>query len=258
VAPDQHFFVDQPQAERPEDRSITEFRFPALRDSVDHWRIPMDRSIAILAALSLFTVLTLSSSAAADIYRWDDEKGSRHLVNDINDVPPEYREAAFADQAERRATNGRVNIVDDSDAAKASPGPSRAEVPAAAQAPSQPAANPMPGGQSEMWWRQTALQLERNVSSAKSALSKGQTSHDEDDSVTVGGRGRRGPGTGPSPGGRRHPRGRAGSGSDDYTDYSRETDLDSLEVAVEDAERAYADFHDEARRADVPAGWLRR
>lgn len=210
----------------------------------------MGRSNVILAVISLLTVFFLSAGASANIYRWDDENGNRHLVNDINEVPAQYREAALADYAERTATNDRVNYVD-------TPDHDPTGMPAAAQTSPQPSANPMPGGQSEMWWRQNAMQLERNLNAAKSALAKAQTSHEEDDGVTVVGRGRRGGAAGH--GGGRHPRRRiGGDSSSDYTEYSYETDLDQLEVEVEDAERAYQDFHDQARRASVPMGWLRR
>ena len=101
------------------------------------------------------------------------------------------------------------------------------------------------------------MQLERNLRSAKSALAKAQSRHDDDDGVTVVGRGRRGGAAGP--GGRRRPGRRSGGdSSSDYTEYSQETDLDQLEVEVEDAERSYQDFYDQARRAGVPMGWLRR
>jgi hypothetical protein len=215
----------------------------------------MDRSKTVLALFSLLALFIMSTSATADIYRWDDENGSRHLVNDINEVPAKYREAALADYAKRTATNNRVNVIGDSGDSDAKGASAPQGAPAAAQASPQPMANPMPGGQSEMWWRQNAMQLERNVRAAKSALEKAQTRHDDDDDgVTVVGRGRRG-GVGRGPG--RHPGRRGGSDSSDYTEYSRETDLDELEVAVDDAERAYQDFHDQARRADVPMGWLR-
>lgn len=226
----------------------------------------MDRSIIALAACSILAALVMSSTAAAEIYRWDDEKGVRHLVNDINDVPARYREVALSDDAARRATNNQVNIMDSprrADTAGAAEGAASRGVPAAASAAPRPATNSMPGGQSEMWWRQTALQLQRNVTSARNALSAAQD-RDDDDSVTISGRGRRDRGSARSGGGRaraggRHPRGRiGGSGSSDYTEYSYERDLDELEVAVADAERAYQDFHNQARRAEVPPGWLRR
>jgi hypothetical protein len=223
----------------------------------------MDRSIAIFAALSLFTALILAASTAtAEIYRWDDENGDRHLVGDINEVPEHFREAALADNAQRNSKNHQINIID----AKKAPSDTgqRQRGPAAASAsPPQQAANPMPGGQPEMWWRQTALQLERNISAAKSALSRAQAAQEDDDNVTISGRGARArSGNTAGRGSRgRAPRGRAGSNnssSSDYTEYSEQQDVDQLEVAVEDAEREYDDFHDQARRAEVPNGWLRR
>ncbi len=217
----------------------------------------MGRSNVVLAVILLLTVFFLSVGASANIYRWDDENGHRHLVNDIYDVPAQFREAALADYAERTATNDRVNFVDAPDHGATGASPNRTGMPAAAQNSFRPTANPMPGGQSEMWWRQNAMQLERNIRSAKSALAKAQSRHDDDDGITVVGRGRRGGAA--DRGGRRHPGRRiGGNSSSDYTEYSQETDLDQLEVEVEDAERSYQDFRDQARRAEVPMGWLRR
>jgi len=219
----------------------------------------MDRSIVAFAACSFFAVLVMSSSAAAEIYRWDDEDGNRHLTNDLNEVPAQYRDQALADDAGRKATNSRINIIDAEPAAGNSGGaegiaPRGAPAPAAA-AVQQQNANPMPGGQSEMWWRQTALQLQRNVAAAQNALDNAQDRRGDDDSVSINRR--RGSGRGRGPG-RRGRVGGGGSDSSDYTEYSYERDLDELEVAVADAERAYQDFHDQARRAEVPKGWLRR
>jgi hypothetical protein len=105
-------------------------------------------------------------------------------------------------------------------------------------------------------WRRTSLKLDRNLDAAKSALEHAQDTHDEDDGVTVVGRGRRAGATGP--GARRMRRGIGNDDSSDYTDYSHEKDLDELEVTVEDAQQAIADLHDQARRSGVPQGWLRR
>jgi hypothetical protein len=220
----------------------------------------MDRFHACFAASCLVAIFLWSTHAAADIYRWDDENGARQATNHLEDVPKKYREAAIADLERRKATNNRINIIEP-DAKGTASTPRNAGAPAAAPAsPQRPSANPMPGGQSEMWWRQTALQLERNVNAAKSALSKAQSSHKEDAGVTIVGRGRGGRGPGAGGPGRPGARARLGNNdsSSDYTEYSHERDLDELEVAVEDAERAYNDFHDQARRADVPNGWLRR
>jgi hypothetical protein len=234
-----------------------------LHDSFHFRRDPMDRSIVALAACSFVAVLVMSSPAAAEIFRWDDEDGNRHLTNDINQVPAQYRDQALADDAGRKATNARINMIDAPPSAGDSGGADGTAprgVPAAASTSPQQNANPMPGGQSEMWWRQTSLQLQRNVAAAKNALAAAEDRGDDSNSVTVGRR-RGSAGRGGSPsraGGRRH-RGRTGgSDSGDYTEYSYERDLDELEVAVGDAERAYRDFHDQARRAEVPHGWLRR
>jgi len=218
----------------------------------------MHRSNFFLAALALSAAVLMSSAATADIYRWDDESGNRHLVNDINEVPAEYREAAIADYEKRTAKHGAgVNVIGDPGHSSAKSAPPRSAAPPAAQGAAQAAPNPMPGGQPEMWWRQNAMKLDRNLRAAESALEKARASED-DDSVTIG-RGRRGARAGT--GGRGHGRHRAprvaGDGSNDYTEYSAESDINAFEVSVEDAERAKEDFHNQARRAGVPQGWLR-
>jgi len=58
----------------------------------------LGRTAALLAALQFLT----ARAAAAEVYRWTDEKGSTHFTEDLSLVPARHREAARAAAREER------------------------------------------------------------------------------------------------------------------------------------------------------------
>ncbi len=87
----------------------------------------------IRIGLALITaMLAMPLIAEAELYRYDDENGSRHVANSLNDVPEQYREAAIADLKARSGEGGNMNIVGGLD--KMPPAPPT-EVPSESTAP---------------------------------------------------------------------------------------------------------------------------
>jgi hypothetical protein len=88
-----------------------------------------------IAALSI-CITGFSSVASAELYRYDDENGERHIANSLNDVPEQFRDAAIADVKARTDQGGNVNMVDGLDDEKPAPiAPTPVETEAA---PAQP------------------------------------------------------------------------------------------------------------------------
>jgi hypothetical protein len=62
-----------------------------------------------IAGIWLFATCWAVSVASAQIYRWVDEKDEMHVVSELHDVPPQYREAAIANAKRGRGT---LNIIE--------------------------------------------------------------------------------------------------------------------------------------------------
>jgi hypothetical protein len=195
-----------------------------------------------LAALGL-----AASVASAEIYRWTDESGNRHLTNELSEVPPQFRDAAIADL---NREGGSLNVIGDGGSTSTAAAQPQAAAPAAGA--EQESA---PGGHDESWWRSQAMELERNAEAAQEQYEA--AAEQAEDEVTVGripGSGVRGPDNSRRRVHRnRAPRVAALSDDDGY----EEPSVDALEQRMNQSQRELEDFHDQARRAGVPPGWLR-
>jgi type IV secretory pathway VirB10-like protein len=105
----------------------------------------MYRPILGAAGIWLFAACWAASAASAEIYRWVDEKGEMHIVSELHQVPPQYREAAIADTKRGRGT---LNIIEGPGAEP--PPPAMIAAPENPETPEPAAAStPQPGEPAE-------------------------------------------------------------------------------------------------------------
>jgi hypothetical protein len=201
-----------------------------------------------VSCASLFFAL----GATAEVYRYADEQGKMHIVDRLDKVPAQYREAADRDARER--SGGSINIVGESSEA-----PSMPAAPERTQAASPESGSI--GGHDQSWWRSQARQMQENVVELNNQLEgvrEDEANWSDQIYARPNARGPRAsaggkPGAGPGHNRARARRAAALSGDDD-TD---EPSVEELETAVAEAERKLERLHDDARRAGVPPGWLR-
>jgi hypothetical protein len=200
------------------------------------------------AICALVATCFVASTASAEIYRWVDESGHRHLTNELYEVPAQYREAALADL---QREGGSLNVIHEGSAAPAKSARSGASSP--------PAAAPAGGaetfeGHDEGWWRSQAMGLERSAEVSRADYEAAV--EQADDEVEVG----RIPGTGTRNAvnsRRRIHRNRAPRLAAMDSEDSDDLTLEELERRADASDRELEDFHEQARRAGVPPGWLR-
>jgi hypothetical protein len=205
--------------------------------------------------MAVSSLLMWASTASAEIYRYADEKGEMHAVSDLSLVPQQYRDAAIADAQQR--SGGSLNIEGgEGSEAPAAKAPAAAVPQAAAPEPALSPDSAGIGGHDRLWWQTQALERQKKVDSLKSQLELAQTNESEyaNQIYRKPGAARAGK-PGAHPGRRRHPAARAAALDDDDETYI--PSIEELERSVAEAERDLEGFHDQARTAGVPPGWLR-
>ena len=111
--------------------------------------------VLAMVALALFPIKTVQ----ADIYRWTDKNGQRHLTNDLGEIPFPYRKQAIEDLEERRATpEGSLSFIQDTPVDESVSSPDENEIPT----------DERPGMNSEAYWK-------NRVGETKAKLLKAQT-----------------------------------------------------------------------------------
>jgi hypothetical protein len=209
----------------------------------------MSSTNRMLAAAVASLAVTMASTAWSEIYRYVDAQGEMHVVSDLSMIPEQYRDQALESAAER--SGGSVSVIEKTDAEDpAAPAPALT-TPQTSSGTSQTA---QIGGHDQFWWRSQAQERESKIADLKGQLEAAQA-EEEDYSDQIYSRPGNGRGGAASPGHHRG-RGRAAALSGAYDDTDEPT-AEELEQMVEGAERNLSQFHDQARRAGVPPGWLR-
>jgi hypothetical protein len=206
----------------------------------------------VLAAIVFSAAVSLSSTSSAEIYRYVDSEGELNVVSDLSMIPVQYRDAAIAEEKSR--SGGSLNIVEglddaelDAPAAPSAQGQSAFPGAATTSTPSQIA------GHDQLWWQNGARDRQKKVADLEGQLETAKA--DEDDWSNQiyrrpGGRG--------SHAGKRHGEHHTGAAlalSDDDDTY--EPTAEELEAMLNEAEQDLGNFHEQARQAGVPPGWLR-
>lgn len=191
-----------------------------------------------LATVALGAAMTLPLAADAEIFRYDDENGNRHLVNSINDVPEEYRKQALSD-FEGRKGGGEANLVEGMDT----------EIPAAASNVA-PAASSDPshiGGYDRYWWQAQMEKKQERVDDLQGQLDKKNAGRQKtSDSIT----GNSGPAREKDDTATGRQWGGAGLRDNNMT-------VDKIEGLLAEAHTDLDKFKKRARQEGVPPGWLR-
>ena len=74
----------------------------------------MKKEFLVLVVIFLFSIGPTIHTIHSEIYRWTDQEGQRHLTNDLNEIPPSYREKAIKDLEQRKANpQGEMSIIKD-------------------------------------------------------------------------------------------------------------------------------------------------
>lgn len=205
----------------------------------------MARFIQLLAIGALAAGLAIGSTAQAEIYRYTDEQGKVHAVGSLDMVPEAYRQAAI-DDADARKGGGSVNVIEE-------PSTVSPQTPAAPRGAAAPGTMDEPstiGGHDQQWWRSQARERREKLEELKQQH-EASVAEDEDWSSRIYGTG--GSGKGP----RRHHRNRGKAAVLSAASDDDEPSTEELEQEVARAEADLEQFHDDARRAGVPPGWLR-
>jgi hypothetical protein len=174
--------------------------------------------------------------AAAELYRYDDENGKRHIANNLNDVPPQFREAAIAD-LKARGDGETLSILEGTDAKVPTP-------PATAPNATNGSETGLIGGHDQDWWQAQMLERQAQVDDLQGqvdALKEGPTKF----SAEIAGKPR------PEGGPERE------MAQDDKFATQDGPSLGKLESQLAEAESALEQFKEQARQMSVPPGWLR-
>ncbi len=186
-------------------------------------------------------MLGMPMIASAELYRYDDENGKRHVANDINDVPVQFREAALADLKARG--NGDTLTITDGDDSKL-PSKATPSAPAATTLTEDPARI---GGYDRYWWKEQMEKKQGRVDEVQQALDIKKSGRQKvSDDIS----GKAGPGGPKVDDSDSRGFGRAGLRDEDMT-------VDKLEVLLAEAEGDLDEFKQRARQENVPPGWLR-
>jgi len=214
----------------------------------------MSRLQSLLASIVVGAAFVFASAATAEIYRYVDADGEMNVVNDIERVPAEYREAALADAAER--SGGSMNVVSGSEGGM--PAGAAAPAPDAPDASGATAQSITIGGHDELWWKQESRKRADHISALEVdllAASGDEVNLSEQLYSQPGHDG--GPGPDKAPGNDRgNDRGKAAvlsAANDDEADLT----VDQIRGLLEQANSDYEQFQADARHAGVPPGWLR-
>jgi hypothetical protein len=183
-------------------------------------------------------MLGMPMLATAELYRYDDENGKRHVANDLNDVPVQFREAAIAD-LKARGNGDTLNIIEGDD----SKAPSKA-TPSAPSSLSDPA---LIGGYDRYWWKSQMQEKQGRVDELQKQLEIKKDGRQEFSDEITGNAGPDAPKVDDSDG---RSFGRAGLRDDDMT-------VGKLEELLAEAEKDLDEFKERARQTSVPPGWLR-
>ncbi len=185
-------------------------------------RTPRILCLAALAA-SLAVPAAPAAPAGAEIYRWRDAQGNEHFTTDLNQVPPDQRDAA----ARGRPSRGGSITIHGGDAASAAQLESRRSSDSAAprSGGTPAAADEIPAGRCARLQR-AARDKQRDVRRKETTVSRWEDA----------------------------------AGDIDRSPYSRhraERKLEEARASLEAARADYESFFQQARRDGVPPGCLR-
>lgn len=199
--------------------------------------------------------LALAHSSSAQIFRWTDEAGRTHFTQTLEDVPPAHREAARArwDQSGERISITGVPPTPPRGGATPARSSSATDAPSAAREGRDLRAGRLlrdgarPGGRPETYWRGRYRKLATAVQTAERKVDVIAESSAAPGSVDYSRRARRDRERA------RWERSRALRANQ----RQRAEKLAKAQLALTDAREALDAFLEDARRADVPPGWVR-
>ena len=213
----------------------------------------------VARTLVLFVLWLAASPGAAQIYRWTDANGALHFTQDLTEVPADQREAAAARWTK---SDARINITGvaptrppstrpTSSSLEAAPVPSATPTNATSRtsAASEAAARSVhrPGGKPESWWRGRHRALSTRVVLAEKKIASIEAAGSLPASFKYSRRARR-------------DRDRARWEKNKAKREAKREKTRALaeaNVALAKARQDLTAFREQARRADVPPGWLR-
>ncbi len=197
-------------------------------------------------------ILMMPLIASAEIYRYDDKDGHRHVVGSLGQVPAEFREAAIADAQAR--SGGTVNVIEGMDSSGSAPPAAVVAEPTRSSPAAASATEPTSlGGHDRYWWQSQMQEKQQWIEDLR-----GQIEFAKEEEENFSDQIYRKPGAGGRDtsrfGGRNVGRTAMLSAADDNEE---EPSVEQLEGELAEAESDLEQLEDRARRAGVPPGWLR-
>jgi hypothetical protein len=203
---------------------------------------------ALFTAALGATLVAIPFVADAELYRYDDENGQRHVVDDINLIPAQFRDAALTDAEARK--NKDVNIIDGIDTTL--PPGSTAGAAGATSTSSHGGSN-LIDGHDQAWWQATVQNRQGRIDELQNQIDEANKKEYEFSRLPENSKGGEGRERGSS----------LGKKSILSDESGKEINDDSLtssewrQKQLDEAEAEMEEFKESARRKGVPPGWLR-
>ncbi len=192
------------------------------------WRGTLTKAL-VLAALGLPVV------ADAEIYRWVDRNGKEHFTTDLRQVPASQRDLVKAKAGGRPTINRTATPA--KPAAQAPRYEARGSGPTSRTSSSHAVGEEQRQGRPESWWRGQADTMRTDISTLEALVERFEAE-----------------GADHAPSARRY------SGASRARHDQYQARYQAWNKATQDLKykrRAWENFQERARRADVPPGWLR-